>query len=89
MDRAETPTLVAGQILGHYRVIGLLGSGGMGEVWEAQDIKLERRVALKILPVSMVTNPDQLDRFEREAKALASLDHPNIVLELFDTRRSI
>ncbi|MEJ2086814.1 MAG: hypothetical protein P8Y44_14305 [Acidobacteriota bacterium] len=70
MDRAETPSLAVGQTLGHYRIIGLLGSGGMGEVWEAQDIKLERRVALKILPASMVTDPDQLDRFEREARPM-------------------
>ena len=81
--------MAVGQTLGHYRVIALLGSGGMGEVREARDIKLERRVALKVLPASMLDSPDHLERFEREAKALASLDNPNIVLELFDTRRSI
>jgi len=65
--------------LAHYRLMGPLGAGGMGEVYLAQDTKLERRVAVKILPPNFAADPDRLHRFEREAKALAALNHPNIV----------
>jgi hypothetical protein len=65
--------------LAHYRLMEPLGAGGMGEVYLAEDTKLERRVAVKILPPSFASDPDRLFRFEQEAKALAALNHPNIV----------
>jgi len=68
-----------GQTFGHYRILDTLGAGGMGEVYLAVDLDLDRKVALKMLPVSMARNPERLERFEREAKTLASLNHPNIV----------
>ena len=68
-----------GRTLGHYRIDGKLGSGGMGEVYLARDLKLDREVALKVLPADMAANPQRLQRFEREAKTVATLNHPNIV----------
>ena len=64
--------------LGSYEVTALIGQGGMGEVWRATDTKLDRDVALKVLPEAFTADPDRLARFEREAKVLASLNHPNI-----------
>ncbi|MBD3869414.1 MAG: protein kinase [Acidobacteria bacterium] len=63
----------------HYRILEKLGEGGMGEVWLAQDSKLDRKVALKVLPEKMAADPERRQRFEREAKAIAALNHPNIV----------
>ena len=68
-----------GQTLGHYRVLDKLGAGGMGEVYRAEDTTLRRHVALKVLPAALTEDPDSLARFKREARVLASLDHPNIV----------
>jgi len=68
-----------GQTLGHYTILELLGKGGMGEVYLAEDTKLQRRVALKVLSKSLVGDADRRQRFEREARAAASLNHPNIV----------
>ena len=68
-----------GQTLAHYRITAAIGAGGMGEVYRATDTKLGRDVALKILPAGMASRPDRLERFQREAKALAALDHPGIV----------
>jgi TolB-like protein/Tfp pilus assembly protein PilF len=68
-----------GQSLGHYRILRLLGQGGMGAVYLAEDTKLHRQVALKILPTEMAANPDRLERFQREAQAIAALNHPHIV----------
>jgi serine/threonine protein kinase len=70
--------LPPGTRLGPYEVSALLGEGGMGQVYRARDTKLDRDVALKILPESFASDPDRLMRFEREAKTLASLNHPNI-----------
>ena len=70
--------LETGTKLGIYEVTGKLGEGGMGEVYRAQDTTLERDVALKVLSDAFVADPDRLARFEREAKVLASLNHPNI-----------
>jgi eukaryotic-like serine/threonine-protein kinase len=70
---------VIGTRLGHYLVQGRLGSGGMGEVYLAEDTKLGRQVALKILPPQMAGDPKRRERFRREAKAVAALKHPNIV----------
>src|SRR6185436_4791343 len=72
-------TLVAGDGVSHYRIVGALGSGGMGEVYLAQDLTLERTVALKILPPQLVRNEERLRRFVIEAKAASSLNHPSIV----------
>jgi len=71
-------TLSSGTKLGDYEVKSLLGSGGMGEVYRARDTRLDRDVAIKILPAVFATDAERLARFEREAKTLASLNHPNI-----------
>jgi Tol biopolymer transport system component len=72
-------TLEAGDGISHYRIVGALGSGGMGEVYLAQDLTLERSVALKVLPPLLVRNEERLRRFVIEAKAASSLNHPSIV----------
>src|SRR5213592_1014911 len=64
--------------LGHYEIVGPLGAGGMGEVYRGRDTKLDREVAIKVLPAAVAQDRDRLARFEREAKVLASLNHPNI-----------
>jgi eukaryotic-like serine/threonine-protein kinase len=73
-------TLTAGTRLGPYKITDQIGAGGMGEVYEARDTKLDRLVAVKILPGSFAHDPDRLARFAREAKALAALNHPNIAI---------
>ena len=70
--------LAPGQRVAHYEILAPLAKGGMGEVFRARDTKLGREVAVKILPASMARDPERLARFEREAKVLASLNHPNI-----------
>ena len=70
--------LEVGSRLGHYDVTALIGEGGMGQVYQATDTKLNRQVALKILPEAFATDPDRLARFQRETQVLASLNHPNI-----------
>jgi serine/threonine-protein kinase len=70
--------LVAGSSLGHYQILAMIGKGGMGEVYRARDARLDRDVAIKILPPAFAADADRMARFEREAKVLASLNHPNI-----------
>ena len=70
---------MVGRILAHYRLLDLVGAGGMGEVYRARDERLDREVAVKVLPDAVAADPDRLARFEREAKALARLEHPNIL----------
>lgn len=71
--------ITTGKILGHYEIATQLGVGGMGEVYRARDLRLGREVAIKVLPSSLAKNSEALTRFEREARALATLSHPNIV----------
>src|SRR3979409_545849 len=72
-------TISAGTRLGPYEILAPLGAGGMGGVYRARDKKLDRDVAIKVLPQSVAADPDTLARFEREAKAVAALSHPNIL----------
>jgi len=71
-------TLSAGEVVGNYKVLGLIGAGGMGVVYRALDVKLERTIALKFLPENLVANASDRDRVLREARTASSLDHPNI-----------
>ena len=85
---------ITGQTLHQYRITALLGSGGMGEVYLAEDMRLQRRVALKLLPVDLSHDRNHLRRFEREARAIAALSHPNVcaiheVIETTDGRQCI
>ncbi|MFH1176512.1 MAG: protein kinase [Acidobacteriota bacterium] len=72
--------MIAGTRLGPYETLAPLGAGGMGEVWRARDTRLDREVAIKVLPSEFATDPDRLRRFEREARATAALNHPNILV---------
>jgi eukaryotic-like serine/threonine-protein kinase len=77
VSASETPVL-SGRRVGVYEIQGLIGAGGMGDVYRAKDTRLGRDVALKILPEAFTRNRDRLNRFEREARTLAALNHPNI-----------
>ncbi|MDQ3011864.1 MAG: serine/threonine protein kinase, partial [Acidobacteriota bacterium] len=70
--------LLAGKRISHYQIISLLGKGGMGEVYRARDTRLDRTVALKILPAEIAADKDRMRRFVREAKAASALNHPNV-----------
>jgi serine/threonine protein kinase len=71
-------TLAAGLSLGPYEIVAPLGAGGMGEVYRARDTRLGRDVAVKVVPSHLIGNPEVRARFDREAKAISSLNHPNI-----------
>lgn len=79
----QSDPLNPGQRIGPFEVVSLLGRGGMGEVFLASDTRLDRKVAIKVLPKEFAGEPARLSRFEQEAKTLASLDHPNI-LSIFE-----
>src|SRR5579863_8819129 len=68
-----------GKLLGRYRLLQLLGRGGMGEVWLGEDTQLRRHIAVKMLPVAQMSDAAYLQDFEREARAAAALEHPNIL----------
>jgi serine/threonine protein kinase len=76
-------TIPAGTCLGRYEIRSKIGEGGMGEVYRARDEKLNREVAIKVLPASFSQDADRLRRFEQEAKAAGTLNHPN-VLAVYD-----
>jgi eukaryotic-like serine/threonine-protein kinase len=73
-------SLSTGTRLGPYEILGSIGAGGMGEVFRARDARLDREVALKVLPTAVATDPDRMQRFEQEARAAAALNHPNILV---------
>ena len=74
----QPPQSLVGRKLGPYEILSLIGRGGMGEVYQARDTRLDRVDALKILPLEVASDPDRLRRFMREAKAASALNHPNI-----------
>src|ERR1700752_4246173 len=74
----QSMSLQVGQQLGSYEITALIGKGGMGEVYRARDTKLKRDVAIKALPDEFLRDADRVNRFQREAEVLASLNHPNI-----------
>ena len=71
--------LSAGTAISHYRIVSKIGAGGMGEVYLAEDTRLDRKVALKLLPAEFTQDQDRVRRFIREAKAASALNHPNII----------
>ena len=79
--------LQAGSRIGAYEIIAPLGAGGMGEVYRARDTRLDRTVAIKVLPASLAADPQFRERFDREARAISQLDHPHICA-LYDVGRA-
>ena len=84
MTGEKADNLADGHSLGHYRIVSKIGAGGMGEVYLAEDARLERRVALKILPATFAQDAERMRRFVQEAKAISALNHPNI-LTIYET----
>jgi tetratricopeptide (TPR) repeat protein len=85
---SEDPDItLVGRVLSHYHIVSFLGAGGMGEVYLARDPRLDRTVALKILPPDLADDPDRLQRFNREAKAASALSHPNVAI-IYDVGES-
>src|ERR1700693_6086295 len=80
--------LTAGTRVGPYEIVAAIGAGGMGEVYRARDTKLNRDVALKILPEAFASDPDRLARFTREAQTLAALNHPNNIAAIYGIEES-
>src|SRR5262249_43424041 len=72
------PSLTANATISHYRIVSRIGAGGMGEVYLAQDTRLDRTVALKILPADVAADSERMRRFVQEAKAASALSHPNV-----------
>ena len=87
----DAPELSVGQLIGHYEILDVLGKGGMGEVYLAQDTLLGRKVALKLLPADFTADDERVRRFQKEARAASALNHPNILtiyeIGQFDSRR--
>jgi len=75
--------MTPGSRLGPYQIVARIGAGGMGEVWRARDERLGRDVAIKVLPAELASNPERVQRYEKEARATGSLNHPNI-LSIYD-----
>src|SRR5262245_47545970 len=86
LHQTQPMRLTAGMKLAHYQILAPLGAGGMGEVYRARDVRLDRDVAVKVLPERLADAAEALARFEREAKALAALSHANLVA-IFDVGR--
>src|SRR5262249_14478147 len=79
MKNRMMESLIPDTAISHYRVLSKLGAGGMGEVWRARDTRLNREVAIKVLPASFANDADRLRRFKQEALATSALNHPNIL----------
>ncbi len=80
VDQAESPIpSLIGQSIGHFRILALLGKGGMGEVWLAEDVRLSRKVAIKLLPAEFTADAARMRRFAQEARTASALNHPNII----------
>ena len=79
MAAQQQTTSLVGRSLGHYQALSLIGAGGMGEVYLAEDTRLDRKVALKLLPAAFTQDPDRVRRFKQEARAASALNHPNIL----------
>src|SRR5438094_3842659 len=79
IDNALSETISPNTTLANYLIVAKIGAGGMGEVYRARDTRLDREVAIKILPANYATDADRLRRFEQEARATSALNHPNIL----------
>ena len=78
-QEAMSETLTTDSTISHYRITKKIGAGGMGDVYRARDIRLDREVAIKVLPADFAADEDRVQRFEQEARATSALNHPNIL----------